>query len=109
MNYIVLDLTEAATKDDVQDIIVKNIEVPEYYGRNLDALHDVLTSLKEDAIIDVYGEGANEDIAKYIERLKLMIADAVAETRDYENGRVLFVDLMEDDGSDEEIDEEADK
>ena len=38
-----LDLSEITTKEELHDLLAKELPVPDYYGKNLDALHDVLT------------------------------------------------------------------
>ena len=102
MKYITWDFTFAENKDQVQDIIVESMKeiIPDYYGRNLDALHDVLTSLNEDLAIDIDGAGTNPEVAGYINKLAGLIADVVDETSSYKEGRILSVDelaLEEDD------------
>lgn len=42
-NEYLIDLTGACTRKDLHDRIENSIPVPEWYGRNLDALYDVLT------------------------------------------------------------------
>lgn len=38
-----LDLHNVRTKDEFHDLIISNIPCHSYYGRNLDALYDILT------------------------------------------------------------------
>ena len=37
-----IDLTEVSTKEELQEALVETLPLPDYYGRNLDALYDVL-------------------------------------------------------------------
>ena len=39
--------TQLTTKDTVHDALAAALELPEWYGRNLDALHDCLTQLRD--------------------------------------------------------------
>ena len=38
-----IDLSGVTTSDELQDLLVKELPLPDYYGKNLDALYDVLT------------------------------------------------------------------
>ncbi len=46
MRYIV-NLSSAADSREIQEMIADTLPVPEHYGKNLDALYDVLTSWNE--------------------------------------------------------------
>ena len=37
-----IDLIEVHSKEDFQDLLVKELPLPDYYGKNLDAFNDVL-------------------------------------------------------------------
>ena len=52
----------------------------EYYGNSLDALHDVLTSIGEDATVEIRGIAqAKEALGGYADRLCRVFADAAGE------------------------------
>ena len=52
----------------------------EYYGNNLDALHDVLTSIRRDAVITVTGlEKSREYIDTYVDSLMRVFNDCAEE------------------------------
>ena len=42
---VVIDLSHADTRDSFHDAFVQALSLPDWYGRNLDALHDALTAL----------------------------------------------------------------
>ncbi len=46
-----IDLSSAYNPDDIHEIIAEVLPLPEYYGGNLDALHDVLTDIFEETQI----------------------------------------------------------
>ena len=59
----------------------------EYYGNNLDALHDVLTSVRRDAEIDVCGlEFSRLYIGEYADSIKRVFLDSAEE-----NSHLTFV------------------
>ena len=82
---IEIDLTEVRSKEAFHDVIQENIECPRYYGRNLDALYDVLTSYCEP--VQLYFEGYTDfaqDLPGYGSAFKGMCLEAMAENRDLE-------------------------
>ena len=68
-NSITLNGNKMTSKEVLHRYLVRKLTLPEYYGNNLDALHDCLTELSEDVHLDVihtdrilhcldaYGEG----------------------------------------------------
>lgn len=61
-------------KEVLHDVLARELELPEWYGRNLDALHDCLTELKdvELVLIGWPDEG-------YLARVRRVIVDAAWE------------------------------
>ena len=49
--------------------------LPAHYGRNLDALHDVLGEESEDMRLMLLGEPASEEMAAYLPRLVRVMED----------------------------------
>lgn len=47
MKQVILDGNILADATQVHDYLKKMLEFPEYYGKNLDALHDCLTDLED--------------------------------------------------------------
>ena len=47
MKQIILDGNILADASKVHDYLMEMLEFPEYYGKNLDALHDCLTDLED--------------------------------------------------------------
>lgn len=44
MEFVKLDLYEAMTGNDIHNALIEAFELPLYYGRNLDALYDILST-----------------------------------------------------------------
>ena len=66
MEYII-DLKNIKNKEDAHNIIKEALELPEYYGANLDALNDALSELPMGSSIIIYvDEDMSEDIEKII-------------------------------------------
>lgn len=48
MLHIILNGANLTTKEEMHDYLAKMLHLPEYYGKNLDALHDCLTDIGEE-------------------------------------------------------------
>lgn len=49
-----IDLSGIESKEEFHKVLERELPLPEYYGRNLDALYDVLTEVSEDWNIIFY-------------------------------------------------------
>ena len=75
-----LHLHDIANKEELHDRLAQLLELPEYYGRNLDALYDVLTDRGEQTILWVYpDEAADTRLGGYLSALLDTLQDASAE------------------------------
>ena len=61
MAEIVLDGLELQSLEEVHDRFALALDLPEYYGRNLDALFDCLTDQGEDVTVRLLHREALED------------------------------------------------
>ncbi len=59
MKEIIVDLNALDTKEKIHDYFSSVLETPDWYGRNLDALYDELTSITEPMIIRIQSLGEN--------------------------------------------------
>lgn len=48
MRTVIIDCAEAENKAQLHDLLASKLELPEWYGRNLDALYDCLTDICEE-------------------------------------------------------------
>ena len=74
MTRVELIASQLTDKEVLHDVLAKELELPAWYGRNLDALHDCLTELcdVELVLIGWPDEG-------YLARVRRVILDAVWE------------------------------
>ena len=74
MKRVELIASQLADKEILHDILTRELELPDWYGRNLDALHDCLAEMKdvEFVLIGWPDEG-------YLARVRRVIVDAVWE------------------------------
>lgn len=94
MDYklITIDISDALTRSDIHDVLTETLELPEYYGRNLDALYDCLSekSWSEKVVFEMVGfRSLPENICRYGETI-LSIFDRVARENSVE-GAEIFV------------------
>ena len=67
---IYLDGTEMRSRKDAHDHLKQQLALPDYYGRNLDALYDCLTERSEPTeLVLVNYELCREALGKYAEAL----------------------------------------
>ena len=50
-----IELSNFSNIGEVHDFIANELGFPEYYGRNLDALYDMLSSYNDEIVIKLYG------------------------------------------------------
>ena len=79
MKTIKLDVTNIATVKALHVYLAYRLELPAHYGRNLDALHDLLGEIGEDTRIELTGAPASEEMAAYLPRLARVLEDAAQE------------------------------
>ena len=84
MSEYIIDLDGVETEEDVQDRVVDSLPLPDYYGRNLDALYDVLSEQGDEMDITIVNrEGADQDIQPYIDDLVEVMEDVSTQVDDF--------------------------
>lgn len=48
MREIVINCAQIASMAEIHEILARELSFPEWYGKNLDALHDMLTGIPQD-------------------------------------------------------------
>lgn len=77
---IMIDLSDVRSKDAFHDKIQEVLDCPPYYGRNLDALYDVLTDYSEPMELNFVGfADFTHDLPGYSTSFKEMCLEAMAE------------------------------
>ena len=80
MKTIVLDGAEMLTKEAIHAYLAQRLELPDYYGRNLDALYDCLTERGEATLLVLYrGEAMIAALGEYAKALTDTIREAAVE------------------------------
>ena len=80
MTEFVIDLKDIYSPDELHARIAQIIPVPDYYGANLDALHDVLSEQSEGWVIVFSSASVPETtMGKYMKNLRRMCAAAAEE------------------------------
>lgn len=86
MNEIILDGSSMTSKTDAHKYIKDQLNLPAYYGENLDALWDLLSTYsKTIAIYVINEENLNENLGEYGKLLLDVFQDAA-----YENDNIHF-------------------
>jgi ribonuclease inhibitor len=85
-----IDIRDVRTRDELHSKVAEVLPLPEYYGRNLDALFDVLTESSEERVIEFITEPSVEEaLGKYYRALTAMCRAA---EEDNPNLEVIFLD-----------------
>lgn len=94
MKKIILDIREYTKPDQIHEYIARKMEFPSYYGKNLDALYDMLTDIREETCIGLIfcGEDAGDS---FIRRLIRVFNEAEYE----QNNLGVFICNLGKDGS----------
>jgi ribonuclease inhibitor len=79
---IVLDGREMTSREEAHAYLAKRLSFPDYYGRNLDALHDCLTELQEPTDLIIYQYAAmKSQLGAYAARMMTVLTGAAQENR----------------------------
>lgn len=76
MNTVVIDGRRCKTRELTHAYLAKKPIVPPYYGRNLDALYDALTSCDSVHIRVRYPKSIEANLGQYGEKLLTVFRDA---------------------------------
>ena len=64
MKIVILDAKKMLEKEKMHEYLAKKFDLPEYYGRNLDALFDCLCEINEPTLIKLKNENALDSVIK---------------------------------------------
>ncbi len=80
MREIIFKIHEFSGRDEIHDFFQEAFSLPDWYGRNLDALFDVLTEVREETkvVVDLGGL-ERQDLGGYARQLLRVLWDAAKE------------------------------
>ena len=80
MRYVILDGRTIKDMDAVHGVFAEALDFPDYYGRNLDALHDCLTdSIGEVTVVVLESELMSAALGEDFSRLLMLLGDVLEE------------------------------
>lgn len=79
MKTCVLDGNIILDKEMLHKMLAKQLDFPYWYGKNLDALHDLLTDIPEAEIVIVNQDALYEHLERYASLLMKVLEDAAKE------------------------------
>jgi Barstar, RNAse (barnase) inhibitor len=87
---ITIDFVGVSDKEEFHNRIKEAIQVPDYYGNNLDALYDILTEELNEAVIRILGiNKMDPSMNDYIKRFRRMCSDICEENDEI---KIIFVE-----------------
>ena len=69
MNYVILDGREMTDKQTAHIYLQKQLDLPDYYGKNLDALYDCLCEKGKLQIIVSYVREMQDNLRRYADNI----------------------------------------
>ena len=87
MNVVILDGTTAPSKEALHQYLARALGFPDWYGGNLDALFDCLTSHSEEVTITLDETALTEALGPYAQRVKKVLVRAAEKNRNLHLGR----------------------
>lgn len=70
MNIYILDGNRMTSKEEAHEYIAKELQFPDYYGKNLDALEDCLEDMPADTVIEIlFKDAARDNLGKYADKI----------------------------------------
>ena len=80
MKFAIIDGNSVTSMEDIHKVLAQQLEFPEWYGGNLDALHDCLTDLHEEADVSIiHSDALLETLGPAFVRLSRVLSDAADE------------------------------
>jgi len=78
--YLILDGRAIPSREALHDLLAEMLALPEYYGRNLDALYDCLTDFSQPLdVILLHTDTLEENLGGYADALQQLLQDSAAE------------------------------
>lgn len=78
----VIDLSQINTVEELHRLLKGMLLFPDYYGANLDALHDMLTERHRFIVLTNAGS-CSEELKKYLPRLSKVLEDSKNENDEF--------------------------
>lgn len=79
MKTITLDCAHIQTVKALHIYLQYKLGFPAYYGRNLDALHDLLGEIDGETALVLHTQGAQGEMAAYLPKILRVLEDAAQE------------------------------
>lgn len=80
MTEIMITADEATTRAEFHSVIAQKLSFPDYYGENLDALHDCLTDICSETTIHIVGfERMRDNLGNFAKSLSRVLTASADE------------------------------
>ncbi|MBR5509668.1 MAG: barstar family protein [Lachnospiraceae bacterium] len=79
MKTCILDGNVILNKEMLHEMLAEQLDFPHWYGKNLDALYDLLTDLQETEIVIFHQEALFNHLERYASLLIRVLEDAAKE------------------------------
>ncbi len=80
MKHYTIDCRRIDSRQTFHDVFSRTLRLPEWYGRNLDALHDCLTELSEDTyLMLLHSDALAGTLGEYGKAAAALLSDSAGE------------------------------
>lgn len=80
MRELVINSDRFSTSEELHLYLMEELHFPDYYGRDLSALHDCLTDISQETVLIFEMDGfQSEEIARYMKRVLRVVRDSAKE------------------------------
>lgn len=76
MRVVILDGNTSPTKEALHEHLARELNFPDWYGGNLDALFDCLTAVSEEVTITLVEAALTESLGPYAQRVEKVLTRA---------------------------------
>ncbi len=77
MEIIIIDGRRMTSIEETHHYLARTLRLPDYYGKNLDALHDCLTDLGRNVwIVLINGDDMDQSLPGYAEKLRRVFTES---------------------------------
>ena len=79
MTHIVIDGSAVRDRESLHALLAERLSLPDWYGRNLDALHDCLTEIRDVTVVLRNAGSMTAALGRYGEAALRVLRDAAEE------------------------------
>lgn len=96
MQNIIIDFSNVTDRDDIHEILIEALSLPSYYGKTLDALYDLASTMFIAKETEITLRGFNnlpEDLRKYGRKIQTIFVRVAHELAHGQDGSMMILNI----------------